>query len=63
MFILTSPELASPAMAPEMTWTLWAKACFESPMHFLVCIYTHTTNYYSWFDFDGDLIQPNKRAD
>ena len=63
MFILTSPELASPAMAPETTWTLWAKACFESPMHFLLYIYTHTTYYYSWFNIDGDLIQPNKRAD
>ena len=41
MFILTSPELASPDMAPEMTWTLWAKVCFESPMHFLVYVYTH----------------------
>ena len=30
MFILTSPELGSPDKVPEMTWTLWAKACFES---------------------------------
>ena len=43
MFILTSPELARPDMAPETTWTLWAKACFGSLMHFLVYVYTHTT--------------------
>ena len=63
MFILTSPELASPDMAQETTWMLWAKACFESPMHFLVYVYTHTTYYYSWFTIDGDLVQPKKRAD
>ena len=63
MFILTSPELACPDMAPETTWTLWANACFESPMHFLVYVYTHTTYYYSWFNVDGDLIQPQTRAD
>ena len=46
MFILTSPELACPNTEAELTWMRWAKACFESPLHFLVYIYTHTVYYY-----------------